>query len=396
LVVLLRVLLGKRCLSEDHQRILTDITCRWRFQTLSPPWLKQGITLGHTPDPVLARGCKIHGLVGKLPAGYGLAYVPLDAEVRPFTDATQAGAYKVASNYNVAKALLSIFQTCYAAVTIYKARGDQITVFGYAAFGLTVLPYLVMSLVNLIAQVVTADYDTFFIVHSPELDEAKRRGFVVEGITGTLVSEDSTKNTSAASVNEIWKVTHKTKQRITIERQSKDRQILPGASLQFSNHRENNAGLGSHVVHFPFCTRFKRTLGPTTSGTPSERFKENRTASAMRATMSLSITIYAPLVFVAIMLATVGGLTRFHAGSSTQLERGFILSWILIGGLMGGIWSFISELSILVVEADSFGENICQLLIWGPLFGGFFVPAIGGLVVVGKELVQFGICSRIG
>lgn len=38
-------------------------------------------------------------------------------------------------------------------------------------------------------------------------------------------------------------------------------------------------------------------------------------------------------------LAIVGGLSGFHAGKSTALERGFTMAWLAIG-TAGGIWSY--------------------------------------------------------
>jgi hypothetical protein len=59
------------------------------------------------------------------------------------------------------------------AVTLYRSRGDQIERYGYAAYGLTVIPCLVMTIVNLLAQIAAADYPTVYIVSSPEMEKAR-------------------------------------------------------------------------------------------------------------------------------------------------------------------------------------------------------------------------------
>jgi hypothetical protein len=69
-----------------------------------------------------------------------------------------------------------MFQTGYAAYSVYRARGDQITVYGYAAFGLTVIPYITMSILNLVAQIVSDDYPMLYMIQSAEMDEAIERG----------------------------------------------------------------------------------------------------------------------------------------------------------------------------------------------------------------------------
>jgi hypothetical protein len=85
-------------------------------------------------------------------------------------------------------------------ITLYRARGDQVGEhglydineltplqlerYGYAAFGLTVIPYVTMSLVNLIAHLATPHYSAMYLVHSPEMDEAIERGGIFEGAVG--------------------------------------------------------------------------------------------------------------------------------------------------------------------------------------------------------------------
>ena len=96
---------------------------------------------------------------------------------------------KLSSNLNIPKALIAIFQFIYASVTLYKTKGDQIERYGFAAFGLTVIPYLIMTLVNLIGNVITPEYPKAYLVHSAIMDEAKQcSGARFEGIVGTLES----------------------------------------------------------------------------------------------------------------------------------------------------------------------------------------------------------------
>ena len=60
--------------------------------------------------------------------------------------------------------------------------------YGYAAFRLTVTPYIIMSLVNLMGQIATSEYPTLFMVHSAEMDEAKRPGGFSDGVIGTVTT----------------------------------------------------------------------------------------------------------------------------------------------------------------------------------------------------------------
>ncbi len=82
---------------------------------------------------------------------------------------------RLSSINDLAKGLIAISQTLYASATLYRAKGDQIKQYGFAAFGLTVSPYLIMSIVNLISTLLTPDYPTAYLVRSDAMVEASKR-----------------------------------------------------------------------------------------------------------------------------------------------------------------------------------------------------------------------------
>jgi hypothetical protein len=111
-------------------------------------------------------GAKIHGGF-QLPYGYDWIRIPRTAIVRPYgTRASQPSddskqtpqeedrqpEVHLSASYSLVRPLIAIVQTIYAGVTLYRTRGDQLDRFGFAAFGLTVTPYLVMSIINFVAQ----------------------------------------------------------------------------------------------------------------------------------------------------------------------------------------------------------------------------------------------------
>lgn len=126
-------------------------------------------------------GRKVHGIC-QLPQGYALSTVPPNARLigpdedqhnrkstatswyvhfitTPFSKWLRRPTFSLgdpaqctsalSSNYNLPNGLIAIFQTLYASATLYQTQGDQIERYGYAAFGLTVAPYVVTSIVNL-------------------------------------------------------------------------------------------------------------------------------------------------------------------------------------------------------------------------------------------------------
>ncbi|KAF8253282.1 hypothetical protein K440DRAFT_642259 [Wilcoxina mikolae CBS 423.85] len=97
-----------------------------------------------------------------------LILVPFDLIVQPAIESTSDESepleLELASNYNIIKILASIFQTVYGAFELYAARGNQLDKYGYAAYALTVVPYTMMSLVNLLAALCQPHYPSMFVV----------------------------------------------------------------------------------------------------------------------------------------------------------------------------------------------------------------------------------------
>ncbi|KAL2785284.1 hypothetical protein BJX66DRAFT_61674 [Aspergillus keveii] len=79
----------------------------------------------------------------------------------------------LAASYNIPKAIISLAQAIWAIITIYRARGNQIDQYGYAAFGLTVAPYAYMSIINLMATCITPEYPAIYMVRTSLMNEVK-------------------------------------------------------------------------------------------------------------------------------------------------------------------------------------------------------------------------------
>lgn len=128
----------------------------------------------------------VHGSM-YLPPGYMLAFLPSNAIIETSFSGELADI-SIASSYNLLKALVGIIQVCFSSVTIYQTRGDQVERYGYAAFGLTVIPYAIMSIVNLLGNLLTPDFPTLYMVKSPEMTEAEdpKRGGWFDGVVGVV------------------------------------------------------------------------------------------------------------------------------------------------------------------------------------------------------------------
>lgn len=148
---------------------------------------------------------KVHGLCN-MPPGFELVYVPIDIQVHPrgsprerptiwtalrnrnFHQISKSltSSTRLASTQNAPRILFSLVQTVSGAWSLYRAQGLQIERFGYAAYGLTVLPYMIVSVINFVGSLLTKEYDMVYLVHSSIMDEMISQGGSVDGVIGSV------------------------------------------------------------------------------------------------------------------------------------------------------------------------------------------------------------------
>jgi hypothetical protein len=270
---------------------------------------------------------KFHGaFFFPLGSKYRLASVPWNAPLK-FAGSTQFAAEtrhigrlhkpSLAASYNVPKLLLSFAQAVWASVTLYQARGDQIDEYGYAAFGLTVAPYAWMSMVNLVANLLTPAYPVAFLVRTPAMDEAEAAGCCFSGEILVAIDHDG---------------------------------------------------------------EWRGAVDRTPRRTDDQMMRVERDTNAMRTGLLLGL----------IPLAIIGALSRFQAGNSTSLQRGFTMSWLVLGIFFGFFFEDFSEPPSSSITQGTIGGMVNGIYL-GAAIGG--CSAIGGMVVVGQMIQDFGICT---
>ncbi|KAH7064458.1 hypothetical protein BKA63DRAFT_173792 [Paraphoma chrysanthemicola] len=158
---------------------------RTHLVTHSPPYM-----FSKFGCPVFVYRRIIHGR-HILPTGYRFALLPHDTEFERSSTGFggQQPHVEISATYNTVKALIALAQSAYALATLYRARGDQIGQFGYAAFGLTVAPYAVMSIMNLVGNLCRPEYPSLYMVESSTMDEARSRGGLFEGAVARVQEE---------------------------------------------------------------------------------------------------------------------------------------------------------------------------------------------------------------
>ncbi|KAF2666198.1 hypothetical protein BT63DRAFT_481990 [Microthyrium microscopicum] len=420
------------------------------YQVRNPPWTRDFGTLQNKTS-IKERVCKIHG-VYTMPKGYEFAYVPSDAVIN--FQADKSMKFEVSASYSFTKAAIAIVQTVYASITLYRARGNQVQVFGYAAFGLTVIPYhmvltpcenhqakestnsstdwsekpdanylgtsqyILMSLLNLLAQLVAVDYPTLYMVRSEMMEEAIRRGGIFKGFTGHLGPDTSGQDANADRVKiktqpGPWIVEDITENHLVGQ--------TPYFHLKNPNYGASSAqSLQSMVMYkedlikkiqptvlIPSCPRFKTKQkvddGPTSSWELQPGARNISSSSTLKKSRWL-LRIIAPIIFGCLSVGLLGILSKFSKGTeSTSVERGFTMSWLAVGMLCGFISPALTEslqdgYGDIFKDSDWFGSAyafIAVTLVLAAIYGVFLVPGLGGYAVVGKMILKFGSCSRI-
>jgi hypothetical protein len=224
---------------------------------------------------------------------------------------------QLASDYSIISVFVAAAQLCFAITTLYKTRGDQIYRYGYAAFGLTVVQYAIMSAFNILGNLMRPQYPAVYLVESTAMNEAKLlRNAVFGGTVGKLIEDDA---------------------------------------LEKDRVRRRRAG------YRPYYT----WVGPAT------------------------------LLPTGLTVMVIYFLSHFEAGSSTLAQRVWIISWLSVGIFVQCLILLLSTL-----KGQNWGKSAqSNKRLFIDIFWGisgiiiFGIPTIGGFVVVGKMLMEYGVCT---
>ena len=258
---------------------------------------------------------KVHGLC-TLPPGYELIYVPQDVKVHsrgrpdprpdPIHSLRQGDFHNVfkaitsstrlASTQNAPRILFSLSQTISGGWSLYRAQGLQIDRFGWAAYGLTVLPYMIVSVINFMGSLLTKEYDMVYLVHSCIMDEMISRGGTVDGVVGSVdpteedLGESTAPSRTAAAARLVRNFTGE-------EIFDPRRELISpeGETVQF---RTDPSFLPSHddlpppPAITPDCHLTNQNTPPTTSDDPPQTYTY-RPSSPPSSTWSASLPLHA-------------------------------------------------------------------------------------------------------
>ena len=239
---------------------------------------------------------QIHGQF-LLPAGYHLSLLPSCSLVTKEPDLP----IEISSSYSFSKIIASMVQLVAAIITLYRARGTQLEQYGYAAFGLSVIQYAIMSFINLLGNLICPVYPTLYMLRSEVMDEAEARGGRFIGAVGMLVQEvpEGTQGETLAGSETV---------RFNVDSKDGESKLF-GYENQESFHYSEEGATTITVPSLGRCVTYE--------------FRSERWSTIFGWTL-LVMTVLGPYIIIA-------ALTKFKAQKSTSIQRGFMMSWLVVG-----------------------------------------------------------------
>ncbi|KAJ5640681.1 hypothetical protein N7528_000306 [Penicillium herquei] len=258
-------------------------------------------------------------------------------------------------SYSASSALIALLQVLYAASTLYESKGYQISRYGYAAFGFTVLPYLVMSVMNLVGTLVTPNYPSAYLVHTEIMDEAIKRGGHFNTIVGKLESDglpvkefyvfggsfqpqkDSNNLWNLKLTSKIFNIdeteplldnTQNMQQGVvvshaTVASQEQDTSNISSASSPPENEQKKPSRYQPRII-VPSCYNFKQIPPSPPINVPIGFMFWSISPRTLIAT-------WLRWFISAIPLIAIGVISHFKPESSTLAERVWIMLWLIMG-----------------------------------------------------------------
>jgi hypothetical protein len=351
---------------------------------------------------------KVHG-VNKLPKEYKLAFVPRNAKVSN-VESLPADQVEISSSYSWLKVIVAIFQSSYASYTLYQSRGDQIKRYGYAAFSLTVAPYAVMSMVNLLGALLTPDYPTLYLVRSDVMDEAEKKyGAKFDGVVGKIVAttesdagigleypnakEDLCKVTGSFEIQADEGDMQRTRLHLdTVSNKQGSEAVYSQLAVNQGETLDVCIGVASADISgrylsvlVPACPRFQRT----DDANAASFFEKEMIGPSY-------LLFLAVLVVNAVSIAIVGGLSHFRKGESTTAQRVWTMTWLVFGSVTGFNVAMVPSLDVPGEKEKGTSEEALSSRSTTMIgfIACFCAPAVGGFVVVGQMLYAYGNCIR--
>jgi hypothetical protein len=267
------------------------------------------------------------------------------------------------------KMALSIAQLMYSCISIYRSRGNQINYYGYAAFGLSVFPYAIMSAANFLCAAWVGQYPCVYALTSPAMHEATERGGSFIG----AIPVQWSRNKSQPSTTPRSSTASEPSSAMMRPNPEAGKSTSSSGSGDSIEAREPTSGASGEV-----------RAGSVATSVPSPE-----ESGSLSAKWSLAIILLSWLVVLAGQCGFLYGFSRFRKGQSTFAQRAWMMAWVCANQLAFFPFACISTLwpEYLNVKRN----RLILFVAMSPLG----VAAVGGLVQVGlmmRYLAQTQTC----
>ena len=327
----------------------------------------------------------IHGALKKLPKGYAYMSVPPEAIVKPIISECTV---HLAKSFNAAKIFVSLFQAIYSFYTLVHDSHYQIQHFGFSAFPLTVTPYAVMSIVNLLGGLLFPVYPAIFLVQSEVSVEVEQcHGRMFDGMVGSLspLEDNPTMFVMQGQDNEDI---HSA---VVLGPEATDHDLVDDLAVSiptfppFQHLEPLFSGPILSLVLRPVLLSlklFRLIYRPymliyylILTFWARQPLLILRTRNAIFFFLSDVFAIGVPIVII-------GALSGFEVGGSTIAQRVWVMMWFACGAVLGPLFLFnsVSE------EGQQLSYSVGLL---------YSAPAIGGFAVVVQMISTFGNCQML-
>lgn len=325
------------------------------------------------------------------PSAYHFAVLPEDAVVNLLTDQDTgpSSSTYISCSVNTPAAIIAIVQIVYATLTLYHTRGNEAKRFGYAAYGLTVLPYVLMSLFNLLGNLLTPTYASMYMVRSAEMEEAEAQGCRFDGVIGSMDYDHLDANSGAiiqsATVGDTGDI-------VSLALSTRSDNALRFPRVQGCPACESADPTGEHLFQI-----HELSLTPEKTSSFSiimvPRWSRFRRCQDDDRVLRFCLTVIIWFSATITPFLVINALTSYDPGQSTLSQRAWTMAWLACGTGLGTFILFMQFGMHIGGGADNDDSHAGVVAVLCFLFAA---PAIGGFVKVGEMLRSTGYCTVLG
>ena len=353
----------------------------------------------------------------------------------------------ISSSLGVVKGIVALFQLYSVVDYIITEKHEKNRINDYAAYQLTMIPYGLMSVVNILCGMVTPTYSAIYMVNSTVMEEARARKWTFDGTVGELC-EDTVGEEGCVGFEATFEgdpgagPSNEGEERAQLEVNNDQIRGIETTSPPEANKREiskiePNTGSKEEIkvrgpsvnstsretVGSPLGRILWQTVWKTLSGLSrwvlltalkdqdpgKEHIKSLLHSMAGKVEKGTTQIVIPPIgnptfrkrswwhlpmlavsdltIFVSLALpyVIIWNLTKFEAPAGRKLQGGVFMSWLVIGQILSASWRNIWR----IIQSRTTRLNNIEYYSTGIyLFFGVAlcsIPAIWGFILVGKE-----------